>query len=1327
MDAKTDLQGIVNQDQPAAVASAGTVQHVLLRLQRWQPQIQQRLRSQMTLLEAMEAYVLTELRIYIPQGNIDRSFVTSLVDAVLQQIIDRKPLVYRPMRDSPYRWPGGADLALPVERREAVIKAVAAVAAYFVEQYRQYLREHWDIAGLDAESDRLLGRKLKRSVAAIDRAFAPERLAGLKVDQLRNRLEKLQQTHARRYGVTAMATSRERHQLEAVSFTQLPHWLQVLNVPDQDRLREYRRQAERARALVDDVLDGYGSLLQYARQEAMQYIRLKLDMEVEPDLIQIQLRWQTVAGQPIVTRSLSELMAAGPINRSVVSVIDVGADSSLRNQPLESEFIAEMLSSQDCPAQYLGALMEQCGRSDWHDALCDWFTVRLQRSAFIARCAGHMSVSDHERLEKLWINEVAGQPSTDLRVASLTLPDGKRCCDLLVFYRQSSTGDVDDLLLYAPNKPDGQEWVRLPSLRELSAELAGWTANEAGREYLLQQLSAIDRQGAREFFLRVLARPNLWDLNRDLRRPAALFSECLRDVVKTGLANRLVQVERDDSPRWYSALAPEERAGISGLNQELLAHQKAFNELLDGYEVFIDFARRTVARDIAPYLREKDVLEPVDPATVLIDYNPKLFDGPLKVASLLDLAIHGHDDNWGLEHAGKGVRSSVGQDLSQVRSVDLALYLRKAYLGERYAKKIRGAFLDTREPVYSQRRQACRDLLLSKMDRDLRVARGKEQLSAQEYQLLARQITLLHTPQAVTQTGSSVTELVESEGLIRFTVRGHIVLGVYVFALFEPEHARWLYTPDAPDNIAFRDYRKLVGEDAAHLHDYILARVATSARKKVEDSLRALAAKNMAPDFLYERQRVRDVRDEFDFSIERSITDVEDITTSRAEMIRNQVFKGLMFASAPLCMVFPPFALLLDITFVVISVEKAINAHLEGDTQSALGHWLAASWGALLGVVGAAAGGQLFGRVVSSLRHATRPTSLLAQRLKGTAPVALAERLSVRPVLALETIQAVKKTPQNLKKVVEEGIFHGTWRSPASASQPQPTYYIRIKGKYYQVKKDPHFDGLCLIDARRPAALYNPPVRLAPSGRWVHGQVGLRGGNGNVRNLGSVKRLRDAFPDSIEPNAIRGAFQGEAVVAGFRAGASENYLFSLNAQVCVIASLYNPATKVGAVIHFDHNIQRLIGSAVRDLIGRVGGSAKDIRCTLVGGTWLMGGADIGGAVRRVMRREGLQPTWDYWSYSSCLGGNYGVSLNLNNGVSTVFKNSMSQIRQFYNPILRRARDNSGPRWTRAMRVDERTQGKALRENAKGQVVVNESGALADAERVREQAFQITPL
>src|SRR3546814_9135126 len=70
-------------------------------------------------------------------------------------------------------------------------------------------------------------------------------------------------------------------------------------------------------------------------------------------------------------------------------------------------------------------------------------------------------------------------------------------------------------------------------------------------------------------------------------------------------------------------------------------------------------------------------------------------------------------------------------------------------------------------------------------------------------------------------------------------------------------------------------------------------------------------------------------------------------------MIRQQVIKGLLFAAAPVCMVYPPFALLLDAGFIAVSSRQAIEAHGQGDTDRALGHWLQASWGALFGMLGA--------------------------------------------------------------------------------------------------------------------------------------------------------------------------------------------------------------------------------------------------------------------------------------------------------------------------------------------------------------------------------------
>ncbi|WP_134175750.1 dermonecrotic toxin domain-containing protein [Pseudomonas helmanticensis] len=1315
----TDKQGSV-EGQRRIAAPASTAQALLLRLRRWKVMVDERLGSQMTLLEAMEHFALIELRVHYPQGNIVPGFVISLLDAVLQRLIDRQPVVFRAVQDSPYRWPGGKDPGLPSGRREVVIQTVEAVASYFLDQYKTYLREHWASTEQEASFDLMVKRKLQRFIDDIDKAFHRDSLAGLVPDRLRQKIERIQKRSFARYRLTRLANARERQILEALSFAQLAHWLRVLNESDRVLLHEYQDQTSQAQKSLDGLLEGYGTLRAYARQQAIDHIQLKLDMEVEPDIIQVRLMWRSAVGQPVQDRSLSELLAAGPISEDFASVLEVSSGSSLRNQPLEPAFIGHMLSQQDFPAQYLQALGQQYERADVKKALIDWFTLRLQQSAFVARCAGHITVDDHERLGQAW--DSSNVSATSLRVAGLTLPNGMKCTELLVFYREETAGDVRDLLLYAPNKPDGQEWIRLTSLAALSEEVWEWTQTESGREYLLQQVSTVAARTAREYLFDVSARPSLWGMRSDIRRTAMGFMDCVEDASRLGLARTLDQVEQENSPRWYTALALEARRRISSLNQELVVHQKVFNDLLGRYEVFVDFAKRTVAQELAPYMRSKNVLEPVDPSTVLIDYRPNLTNDKVHVASLLELAIYGYDDNSGIDHPRQGVRSSVGQDLSQLRSADLALYLRTAYLGDKYAREIRGKFLDAGDAVFAMRRSAYRNVLLSKMDRDLRVARSTGQLDDKVYLALVRQVSLLSQARSPGPR-VSVTSIAEREGMFRFTVRGNVVLGVYVFACFDPDASYWLYMPDAPDGMTFRPYQSLFGETAGKLSDYVMARVAVSARKTVSRLLRAMAAKNMNVDMVYESQRVSDARSEFNAYIERSVTDVEDVTTSRAEMIEKQVVKGLMFASAPFCLLFPPFALLLDIVFVAVSAKQAIEAHLEGDTDGALIHWLEASWGALFAMVGAASAIKLLGQAARSLKQATKSISLVADRLRNPPAVRVKQTLSMDEAVHFKPGQAVRKTPENLQLVSTEGTFFGTYHSPSSVGS-ESSYYIRRKGKYYQVKEHPTFYGLILIDPRLSSTRSARPIFLSAGGKWVHTRIGARGGEG-VRYLGRADNLRSAFPGRAEPVVNRGAMQGEAVVARFSASSRDNYLFSLNAQTCVIASLYNPATKAGAVIHFDHNIRSLIDRTVKDVIGRLGGTAQDIRSTLVGGDWLTG-ADIGGSVRQVMKQQGLRPDWDYWSYSSCLGNNYGVTLNLSNGVTTVYKISRAQFERMYLPIWKRARDGTDNVSRRFNVFRERFRAKPLKESAAG-TVVDDQNLVATPRMVEEQAFAMVLL
>jgi hypothetical protein len=1323
MDNTAEWQTNVNGAGAVATPQVATAQATLEKLARWQAVIDVRLQTQMTLLELLEEYLLVELRTHYYQGNIDPHFIGTLLDTVLQRLIDREPVAADDEQDAPYRWPGGADLGFAVERQEVIAQVVEGTAAGFIQHYKDYLRRHWQMAEGDAALEALIRQKLGEHRVAIDRLFQPDQLIGLDADGLRENIEKLQDSWRRTNQLSALATAQERQSLRAITRLQLPGWLRGLSNVEHKRLKAFQEQTAQAQALVDELLDGLGSLRAFARHLAKDYVRRELDMEVEPDSIRVQLQWRSIIDQPVQTHSLSELLAAGPVRPDSVSVFLVENGGMLRNQPLSPAFIIQLLADVDAPAGYLSALRSQYDRADLKDAMLDWFVARLEQSAFIARCAGHLQAAHHDALKTLWESEASAQSGSVWRVSCLALPNALKCSDLLLFCREDRPGQLSDLLLYAPGKPDGQEWIELPSLRAVSAEIGAWLENEAGRQYLLQQLSVAERDVAREYFASVADKPAVWDLNTDLRGTTTVFKACLETSVAMGLANNLAQVEQDESPQWYATLALESRRIISSLSQEFRLHQQIFNEQMAGYEVFVDFAKRTVSQAIAPYMRSKGVREAVDPATVLIDYSPGLADGKTKVASLLDLAIHGYDDNWGIDNPRKGVHSSVGQDLGQVRSAELATYIRRAYVGEQYARQIRARFLDASAPEYTRRRNAYRSLLLTRMDRDLRVAAGKSLVSAGEFWWLTRQITLLSESMPV--DGAVSSEAVATrEGLFRFTVGGHVVLGVYVFAYFDPKGVYWLYTPDAPDGVMFRQYQDFPGAVAARLRDYMLERVAVGARAAARRALVGLATASVGVDALREFNRVMDISSQFDAYIERAVTDVEDVTKSRGEMIRYQVIKGLLFASAPVCMVYPPFALLLDAGFIALSSRQAIEAHVQGDTNRALQHWLQATWGALFGTLGVMSMATLLGHAVRSLKLAVRPTSLAAQRLRHVPAVATKEAGPLIQPIRFNPKQAVRKPPKDLQWV-PDGAFQGTYLSPSSATQPRNAFYIRHKGRYYQVRGDVYFDGLCLVDARRPGAFYKPPVYRMANGKWARRPVGMSGGNDEVRNLGRVSDLREAFPGHVFPDVARGALQGEALVARFSEAAADNYLFSLNAQTCVIASLYNPTTKVGAVIHFDHNIRTLIERSVGDVVQRLGGTVKDIRATLVGGDWLTG-TDIGGRVRSAMRRKGLQPIWDHWSYSSCFGNTYGVALDLRSGVTSVFKTSRNQVERYYIPVLARAKKSADPVSVRARGFMTRLSSEMLVQNASG-VVLTAQGRPAAASRVESHALSTVAL
>lgn len=210
-------------------------------------------------------------------------------------------------------------------------------------------------------------------------------------------------------------------------------------------------------------------------------------------------------------------------------------------------------------------------------------------------------------------------------------------------------------------------------------------------------------------------------------------------------------------------------------------------------------------------------------------------------------------------------------------------------------------------------------------------------------------------------------------------------------------------------------------------------------------------------------------------------------------------------------------------------------------------------------------------------------------------------------------------------------------------------------------------------------------------------------GSQSLRNefIGVVHYIQDAFPGKVSPCYLRGAMQGEGVISSYNSSKNDNYLYSLNAQTCVIATLYNHDNRTGAVIHFDHNISRLIDDAINAAISKLKPNGNGtISSTLSGGVWFMGGENIGEPVRNSLTKNGIDHSWDQWSFSPCIEHNYGVVMNLENGKVDVFEHSLELVEKFQTPLLMHAtkyKDDENPEYKRARDFMRRFKQAAIAE------------------------------
>jgi hypothetical protein len=223
-------------------------------------------------------------------------------------------------------------------------------------------------------------------------------------------------------------------------------------------------------------------------------------------------------------------------------------------------------------------------------------------------------------------------------------------------------------------------------------------------------------------------------------------------------------------------------------------------------------------------------------------------------------------------------------------------------------------------------------------------------LNAEQLNSLDRIIAGLRTPEEF-----RISEpVVNTESVYYFTLKStRKVEGIYIFRAVTSKGVEdFLYTPHAPDHVAFRSVNNFVGsiqDRAGPFRDYYIKRISFLDKKVINDYFDELQATVdiLPPPKPLINTRVRNLGLSYGIHVRRVIEDVDAQTTSLGEIIGGLVYDNLMLAATVISIVIPPVGLAVTAIEVAKNIYDGIKADYYGDYEAAFTHFK----GALIGLV----------------------------------------------------------------------------------------------------------------------------------------------------------------------------------------------------------------------------------------------------------------------------------------------------------------------------------------------------------------------------------------
>jgi len=733
----------------------------------------------------------------------------------------------------------------------------------------------------------------------------------------------------------------------AIKRTEWPNWLKLANQTVQERYSELEYSMVKYESDFNATFNGYFSLREYARRQVTDWTRSALGIALDPESIRVRsIHEFNVGGRTIRQEdsyTLTEFVTVGlhDSGHRARLVLEGAEASGLTIAKLES-----WLQNVDVRASFVNALPLNLPQP-YRKAFYNKMYSQMDFALWIAHHSGRFSSEDFNLINR------AMNGDSSVLINAVNLADSTQPLkDVLAFH--GSQGVLGPQQVFLRNPQGHYEFLRFGNFSEFADQLKLWMSEDpvyAASLINSNDLPTIGKQLN-------AARGQWWMLER-IRVDAMVLSaspnEPLADIVQIDYRRMFAEINLV-APSNYRSVPQSLRQKYARLNTELKAlYTVEFRDT--GFPSFELFARNLIKQRVEQVLRERGSVVEVNPDLVYVQISPQE-EMTLSQLIISERSFEANNSPNPVPEDYPRFRWSIAHpSLDKLSIRDISGWSKTLRAGENYITLLKTDYLSSSHPLYTFKREVNLKKLQSEMYQALLSQYFDAALNFEQLNSLERIIIRLGTPEEYRYS----EPVVNTESVYYFTLKSsRNVEGVYIFRAITSKGVEdFLYTPHAPDHVAFRSVNSFVGairDRFGSFRDYYIKRISFLDQKVINDYFDELMATLNAvpPPMPLTNTRVRDLGMSYGIHVRRVIEDVDAQTTSLGEIIGGLVYDNLKLAATVISIVIPPVGLAVTAIEVAKNIYDGIKAHYYGDYEATFTHFK----DALIGLVDLAQVGQ---------------------------------------------------------------------------------------------------------------------------------------------------------------------------------------------------------------------------------------------------------------------------------------------------------------------------------------------------------------------------------